>query len=269
MIGPDLFTQVINQYFPEPHGSLMNGILFGVDLKASGEFYDQLQRIGLLHLVVLSGINITLLGAMVSHATKAFSKKASACITIVVIVVFIFFVGPDPPIVRAGIMGILTLISIIYERKGFALYTLFLSAVIMIALKPEWLGTISFQLSTGATLGIILFGPKMEEVTGTARQRLFQSIKQDLKTTMSAQVLTVPIIFFYFKQFSLISPLANMAISFFVPSLMIFGFATAFLGSINHYAGLIPAYLSHGILNYMVYMIKLLALVPYGFFDFS
>ena len=266
MISPEIFTAVINSYLPEPQASLLNGILFGVDVKASGEFYYQLKRVGLLHIVVLSGINITLLGVMVSHATSKFSKKISACVTIITIVLFILFVGPDPPIVRAGIMGVLSLVAILFERKKFALYSLFISIVCILLFKAEWLKTISFQLSFGATLGIILFGPKVSIAKGTIPSRFKSEITKDLRTTFSAQLFTVPIIFFYFKQISTIAPLSNILVSFFIPPLMIFGFATALFGKIHYILGLLPAYICYGILTYMVFIIKGLSKVPYGFF---
>jgi hypothetical protein len=51
-----IFTSVINSYLPEPHASLLNGILFGVSLKASKTFFEQLKIVGLLHIVVFKKI---------------------------------------------------------------------------------------------------------------------------------------------------------------------------------------------------------------------
>jgi len=88
---PKIFTTVINHYLPEPHASLLNGILFGINLKTTKEFYEQLKIVGLLHLVVLSGINITLLASIVTQTTQFFSKKVSILITILTIIFFLFF----------------------------------------------------------------------------------------------------------------------------------------------------------------------------------
>jgi len=45
VIGPQIFASVLNNYLPEPHSSLLNGILFGVDLKTSKELYQELTTI--------------------------------------------------------------------------------------------------------------------------------------------------------------------------------------------------------------------------------
>ncbi|HRN70949.1 MAG TPA: ComEC/Rec2 family competence protein, partial [Candidatus Woesebacteria bacterium] len=106
-------TSVINTYLPEPHASLLNGIVLGVDLQTTYSFKEKLKDVGLIHIVVLSGMNITLLSAVILQIIiPLFGRKIATIATIVSIIVFIWFVGIDPPIVRAGIMGILSLIGL-------------------------------------------------------------------------------------------------------------------------------------------------------------
>jgi competence protein ComEC len=259
MITPSIFTSVINSYLPEPQASLLNGIVFGVSLKTTKEFYQQLKIVGLLHLVVLSGINITLLSAMISSLTKFLSKQLSTLITILIIIAFIVFVGPQAPIIRAGFMGLLTHVAIITGRKNYTLYALFLSLIFIIIFWPDWLRTVSLQLSYGATLGIILFGQSQSK----------GYFWKNIKLSLAAQVFTVPIIFIYFKQVSLISPLANLLVAETIPVLMIFGFLTAILGKISYFLGYIPSLLSYGILSYLVFVIETLAKIPYIFLQFK
>jgi len=257
MLTPAIFTNIINLYLPEPEASLLNGIIFGVNLKTTKEFYQQLKIVGLLHLVVLSGINITLLAAMVSSITKNFSKVISTLITILTIILFVIFVGPQAPIIRAAFMGLLTHVAIITGRKNYTLYALFLSLIFILIFWPDWLKTVSLQLSYGATLGIILFGQGQSK----------NYIIKNLRLTLAAQVFTVPIIFFYFKQVSLISPLANLLVAGTIPPLMVFGFLTAILGKINYFLGIVPAYISYGILSYIVWVVETLAKLPFAFFN--
>lgn len=270
-----IFTDVFRSYLPEPHASLLSGILFGEKLKTSAEFYRAVKQTGLLHIVVLSGINITLLGAMISIFTKNLGRKLSSIITICSIVIFVMFVGPDPPVTRAAIMGSLTLLAIVYERKTLALYVLFLSAFIIAVVKWEWIGTVSFQLSFGATLGIMLFGNVPERgldgMHGMARLRgrLISLAEKELRPSISAQIITVPIIFWYFKEISLIAPLSNLAVAFIIPPLMIFGMITAILGRLHPLLGILPGYVCYGLLHYVVLIIYAMARIPHIFLDFG
>ena len=258
-MSPTIFTSIINSYLPDPQAALLNGIIFGIPLRSSKVFYHELQVVGLLHLVVLSGMNITILGSIIAVITRHFSKKISLLLALGGIVVFTLFVGPQPPIVRAAIMGSLGLIATLYGRKKTAFISLLVSVVCIATIKPDWLTTISMQLSVGATLGIILFG------TGNAND---SSIVKDLRTSLSAQIFTAPMIFFYFKQVSLISPIANLLVSSLVAPLMIFGFMTSILGKVHWFLGLPTAYICYGLLTYMIGVVNILSKIPGAFFQF-
>lgn len=268
--SPEIFTNVVNQYLPEPHASLLNGIIFGIPLKGDKTFYREIQAVGLLHIVVLSGTNITILAALITKLTSGFGKVISSVIIILSIVIFIAFVRPQAPIVRAGFMGVLTFVSILTGRKIIALYILFASALFTALFWPQWIGGISFQLSYGATLGLILFSSKSKkkEETNSLYAKLSEYCVEDFKTSMAAQVFTVPIIFIYFKQVSFIAPLANVAISWTIAPIMVFGFLAAFLGKINFSAGLVFAYVCYGLLTFVIFVIQTLAKIPYMFVQF-
>lgn len=267
-MSPKIFTDVINQYLPEPHASLLNGILFGISLKTTKEFYQQLKIVGLLHLVVLSGINITILASIINQITDFFSRQISNLITILTIILFIFFVGIQAPILRAAFMSILTIVAFQTGRKNYPLYALLLSFVLSSIIFPKWIKTVSFQLSYGATLGIILFGQSKIVKTKNRIINLINHIKADFKTSLAAQIFTAPIIFIYFKQISLISPIANVLVSFLVPFLMVIGFLTAILGKINYFLGLPFAWIAYLITNYIIWIINLLSKIPGIFISF-
>ncbi len=269
------FTQVINSYLPEPQASLLNGVLFGVDLKTSKLFYEQLRTVGLLHLVVLSGMNITLLAAIVGNFTCFFSKTFSLLITILVVILFIWFVGPQAPIIRAGIMGILTFVGVILKRKTYPLFIIMLSLFFISIFWPQWLTSLSLKLSYGATLGLLFFGhvtpPNIKKIK-SKKKILTETLKfffwKELKPSLAAQIFTVPLIFIHFKQISFISPISNLIVAPIITPLMIFGFFTAFLGKINYYLGLPFSFICYGLLTWIIFVIRILSKIPYAFLNF-
>ena len=268
MPTPEIFTSVINSYLPEPHASLLNGMIFGINLHTSQAFYEQLKIVGLLHIVVLSGINITLLASIIALSTSFLGRLVSSLITVLIIVFFIAFVGVKAPIVRAGFMGILTLVAFITGRRKQAIYILFLSVIFILIFWPAWLKTISLHLSYAATLGIVLFGQTKDKYAENILEKFSHWLKKELRLSLSAQLFTAPIIFLYFKQISLVAPLSNLLISFFIAPLMIFGLLTAFFGKIHYSLGLIPSYICYGILSYIVFVIDTLAKLPFVYFKF-
>ncbi len=263
------FAAVINSYLPEPHASLLNGIIFGVPLRTDPYFYQQLKMVGLLHLVVLSGINITFLSIMIASLTSNFSKRVSILITILTIILFIIFVGPQAPIIRAAIMSILTLVAIILKKRAFSLYGLFLSAAIVLAVYPQWFKTTSFQLSYAATLGIILLGKvKTQTKVNNKFGALILEVRKAFRVSIAAQAFTLPVVFIYFKQISVIAPLSTLIVSPLVPPLMIFGFLTSVLGKMNYALGLPFSYLCYGLLAFMITVINSLSKIPFIYFQF-
>lgn len=266
-----IFANVINSYLPEPHASLLNGILFGVSIKTTPLFYQKLKMVGLLHIVVLSGINITILSSVISQITIFLGKQISILITILTIIIFIIFVGAEAPILRAGFMGIFTLVAILLGRKSSSLWLLFLSLLpvsILHLFYPKKITFLSTLLSYGATLGIILFSSYKKTQPKNFYDKIKIAINQELRPSLAAQLFTAPIIFIYFKQISLIAPLSNLLTAPFIPPLMVFGFLTAIFGKIHYLLGLPFSFICFSILEYLIFVINFLSQIPYVFFQF-
>lgn len=159
MVSVVTFTSILNQLLPEPHAGLLAGILFGTKATMSRELTDSLIRTGTLHIVALSGTNITILTNLVNLSLLwLVGRRWASVLTIALITGFIWFVGPSPSVIRAGIMGGISLIAVIFGRQTWGLLTWMLAVSTMLLLNPGWISDLSFQLSAMATLGIILFG---------------------------------------------------------------------------------------------------------------
>lgn len=153
------FVALINQLLPEPHAGLLSGLLFGTKATLSKNLYDALVKTGTLHIVALSGMNITILASLVNlFFLRLISRRLASLLTIGIIILFVWFVGASPSVVRAAIMGSIALLAVIFGRQQWSLFSWILAVGIMLLLNPVWIGDLSFQLSALATLGIILFG---------------------------------------------------------------------------------------------------------------
>jgi len=256
----DIFTNVINTALTEPYSSLLNGITFGKDVPPYLNLYLKFKRSGLLHIMVLSGSNIAMLGAMTGALFGFVQKKIAVYITICFIIVFTISVGFEPPVVRAAVMGTISLLAIVFNRKATAIYSLLLAGLITLVFWPEWLTSVSFLLSYGATFGIILFG------SSQSKPRWW--FPNELRISLAAQLFTTPIIFLYFKQISLISPLTNVLVSFIVGPLMFLGFCIGIFGLIHPVLATPFAFIAVGMLKYLLFIVNLSDLVPYSFMSF-
>ncbi len=268
MLNP--FIPVIQSILPEPEASLLLGMLFGIKANFSPEFYQALLTTGTVHVVALSGMNISILINVIGRVTYFLGKKLSILTSICGIVGFIIFVGLSPSVVRAAIMGILALTAVYFGRKSTALVSLFIAGGVMLIIKPALTGDLSFQLSFAATLSIMLFAGTVRMV-GENRDilsRLWFIMKENLFVSLAAQVLTLPIIVFNFGRLSLISPVVNVLIGPVVAPITILGLAVALVGYIYIPLGYLGAWFVYPMLWYFVTVVNLLAKVPFASISF-
>jgi len=256
------FIFVINSLFPEPQASLLSGILFGTKESMPKYFYNALIDTGTLHMIALSGMNISILINLAGKATLFMGKKISIIITIFLITIFTLFVGASPSIVRAAIMGSFSLVAVYFGRLDWSLLSLFLAGGLMLLFRPFLVYDLSFQLSFLATLGITLFSINTKKVASRLLYRLLFPVLENLRMTLAAQIFTLPIILYKFHRISLVSPLANLLLEWVIQPVMVLGFITVILGKIWLPLGIIPSWFAWLLLSYMIFIIEILAKIP-------
>lgn len=267
-------TQIINRLLPEPHAGLLTGLLFGTKSTLTPDFYDALSNSGTLHIVALSGMNIAIMSRLMQLLLmNSIGRRASGLVTLGVIGGFVWFVGASPSIVRASLMGGISMLAAVCGRQYWAIYTWIVAVGFMLIVNPGWLGDISFQLSTLATLGIILFGGGSEPLStdknwGGKSLAWGEGIKKiiiaDLRLTLSAQVFTIPIVLWNFHKISLISPFANLLIGWVVGPLTGLGWATVFLSILWFPLGYMIAWVDWIFLEYIVRTVYFMGSMPFS-----
>jgi competence protein ComEC len=167
-------------------------------------------------------------------------------------------------------MGCLTLLSIVFGRQSWTLLTYCLTIGIMLLVKPDWIGNLSFQLSALSTLGIILYAKKVQEqpVKKTIITSLFSLIEDDLRVTLAAQVFTIPLNLFTFRRISLVSPLTNILIGWVIAPVTAIGMVLAILGWIWLPLGYLFGWVSWVLLEYLILMVQWTAKLPFSSVSF-
>lgn len=267
MVNP--FVPVINSILAEPQASLLNGILFGVKASMSKGLYNALIVTGTLHIIALSGMNISILVNLIAKTTLFLGKKLSITITLLFIWLFVIFVGFSPSVVRAAIMGCLSLLAVYFGRQYWVALSLFLTSLIMLLIDFSLINNLSFQLSFLATLGLILANKKDKRyVKKNLIYQLILALKNNFRLTLSAQLFTLPVILYNFHRISLIAPLANLLIEWTIQPIMVLGLVTGLFSWVWRPLGLIPAYMTWVPLTYLVTIIEVLAKIPMASIQF-
>jgi len=266
-------TAMVNQLLPEPHAGLLSGMLFGTRATLAPDLTTALIRSGTLHIIALSGMNITILINVISLVLLPFvSRRVASLLAIFGITGFIAFVGPSPSVIRAGIMGSIGLLAVVFGKLNWGLLSLGLAVSVMLLLKPAWITDLSFQLSVLATLGILLFGgsaPKERKARSRSYVRILwkmfsRAMHDDLRITLSAQVFTLPLLLFVFGRISLVSPLANVLIGWLIAPLTVLGFAAILAGFVWLPLGQGVAWICWALLEYVIWVVRTTSMLPFA-----
>ena len=274
-MSPDYFVSVINQYLPEPQASLLAGMLFGQKYSHMPiQLYNDLVTTGTLHVVALSGTNVSILIRVVDKVFGSLGRKFGFISTMITISLFVLMVGADPPIVRATIMGGISTLTSYIGRRTYVIYSLIFTAAIMLLLKPAWLTSLSFQLSFFATLGIILLDnrgqkPHSRNVQIGLVASWFKFIfLENLRTTLSAQVFITPLLVYNFGRLSLVAPLTNALGLWVVEYITWLGILLVIVGALLRPLGALLAIILWLLLTIFIIIVKTTALIPFAQINF-
>jgi competence protein ComEC len=154
---------ILTQIFPEPHASLLQGILLGVESGIPKNLEDSFSATGTSHIVAISGFNISILaGIFAAFGKRLFGARRGAVVAILGIAAYTLLVGAGASVVRAAIMGGLALVAQRIGRRALGLNTLAAAVIVMTLINPLAIWDVGFQLSAAATLGLVLYAEPFE-----------------------------------------------------------------------------------------------------------
>ena len=208
---------------------LLIGMVFGIQQNMSTRFLQALQTSGVMHVIAASGMNITFIAGLLLGISQTFSHRRFAlAFTLLGIIFYTALAGFQPSIVRAAIMGGLTLVAGLTGRQSYSLLGLFAAAIGMLFFNPGWLFDIGFQLSFTATAGLFFVKPLIDR--GLSRVVKKDNILlADLSTTTAAQISTLPILMANFGYYNPFSIVINLLVLWTVPFVMLIGSLAAIL----------------------------------------
>ncbi|MBN1168342.1 ComEC/Rec2 family competence protein [Candidatus Woesebacteria bacterium] len=239
---------------PEPHSSLIAGMTIGSKASIPEKFWESLKRSGTAHVVVASGMNITLVSMFLLSILILFLPRNKALwVALAGVWGYAFISGFDAPIVRAAIMGSIAFWAQAAGRLNFAWRSLFISAFLMVIIKPHWLTDLGFILSFSATASLMLFEAKIRKKI----QFIPSIFREGLSTSLAAQIFVAPIMFVTFGQFSLVSPVVNALVLWTVPLITIIGMLSAIFGLVWFELGMMVLYLTYPLTSWFIFVVEL------------
>ncbi len=250
--------EVIDKTLPYPQSALLSGILLGSQNNLPFKLKNDLKTTSTIHMVVVSGQNLSMVAGFVMSLVYFLGRRKTIVLTLLAVAFYSLLTGFQVPVIRAGIMVFLAYLAQLLGRERQGPWVLFLTAGLMLLYNPNWLLSISFQLSFLATFGVIVVAP----VIASRLKKVPKVLREDLGVTLSAQFLVLPVIAYNFGQISLIGILVNSLILWSIPLVMIFGFIGLGLGMVNTFLGQVAGLVPGILLTYFIDMVQFFAKIP-------
>lgn len=250
-------------YIPYPESGFLSGILYGEKGSLSPEILETFRTTGLIHVVVLSGANITIIATFMLSLFSRLSRKFAFVGGIVGICAFALMTGLGTTTLRASIMAVLAVGTQWFGREYSIARSLTLAGGIMIILNPLTLVyDTSFQLSFLSTLGLVYVAPLIEKFFAWMPERY--ELRANLIATCATQITVLPLLMYTTGQVSLISFVVNLIVLPLMPYGMLMGFITALLGLLHTVLAWIPGMITYGILTLTLRIPDVAARIPYA-----
>jgi competence protein ComEC len=213
-----------NKIFSSQTSKIVLGVILGIKDSINIDLQDAFRKTGLIHILVLSGFNLTIIAYFVFILLSRFHRNVRYFLSLFFILIFVIMVGANATIVRAGIMISLFIFSKLLRRNNSSLNALLLAGSIMMFVNPMiLLYDPSFQLSFVATLGLISFYKILESKLHFIPEKF--SLKEIVISNISVQLTIIPLLIYLMGEFSVIALVPNIIVLPIIPIFML----TAFL----------------------------------------
>lgn len=261
------FKERMVQFIQEPESNLARGLLLG-DAHSLGKKWEEVFRqVGLSHIVVLSGYNITLVAQFVSKALYFTPRAVSLWGSITGVVLFSIMVGGGPSVTRAALLAILILVARISGRSFHVGRAFLFVGTVMLLNNPKLLVfDLGFQLSFIATAALIWGTPLVEKKLIWCRETF--GLRSILASTLATQLAVAPLLLYSTGTISLSGLLVNVLVLPIIPSVMLLCFSSGILGFIPAISFPI-AFISQIALSYVFFVAHIFSKIPFSTMSFT
>jgi competence protein ComEC len=223
--------------------AVVQALLLGQKQDISAETYNNFAASGAIHILAVSGLHvgIILLILKMFLAPLGRIKNGKYLKTILIILClwgFAILAGLSPSVVRAVTMFSFIAVGLEIKRRTGTLNSVFLSLMLLLLIRPQWIFEVGFQLSYSAVISIVLFQPLLSGLyqPSTKAGKYFWGL---LTVTIAAQAGVLPLSLYYFHQFPGLFFLTNLLILPFLGLILFAGVLVIVLAL----AGLLPSFL--------------------------
>lgn len=243
------------RYLYKTNSDFINSMMLGQKDDLSQNEKLMFTRTGTSHIITISGLHTGILSGLIIFMMGKINKIYKLIVLSTMMFIYSAMVGNSPSIIRAIMFMISLYLSFFLDRKMDKISTLSFIGILFVINNPYIIYNISFQLSFLATLSIIYF-------YGYINNKLNIKI---ISLTLSANILTIPIIYYNFEGIPLVSILGNIIIVPFIGIIIYLAILSLILFNINIYISSIVVYINRFILEIIYVLLEKISNLDFAY----
>ncbi len=265
-------TEILDRTFPEDTRAFARALLLGDSSLLSYEEDTALKVSGIRHVIAVSGLHVSILIALV-YFVSGRRRVLTAILGFPILLLFAAVAGFTPSVVRACIMQGLIILGLLADQEYDPPTSLAFAVLVMLAVNPLTITSVSFQLSVGCLIGIFLFYQPVSRYLSrllgcekgmTLKAKAGRWLAGSVSVTISAMTATTPLCALYFGSISLIGVFTNL-LTLWMISIVFYGVMLAcVVGAVWLPAAKVIAVVVSYPIRYVLFVAKSLSKIPFG-----
>ena len=212
----EILQKIDNSNMSAKSREFLKGIILADRTEMDKQTVSDFSKTGLAHILAISGSHIVVIYMILfwvfGKLYSARFRRAAIVTSLIFIWLFAIFIDYGNPVVRSCIMLSVYYAYVLLQRKPDLLHAMALAAFIILVVDSQQIFDVGFQLSFIAVLGIYWLNLPILKRFPKYRNKAQLYMFSIGSITLAAQFATLPLVLYYFHQFSLISFVANLVI---------------------------------------------------------
>jgi competence protein ComEC len=221
------FANAARRALPVDEAPMLPALVLGDTSKLTTQTTAEFRAAGLTHLTAVSGANVTIVCGAVLLTAGLVGPRVAVLLAALALSAFVVVVQPTASVLRAAVMGAVTLVAVLSHRRRQAIPALSASVLVLLIASPELAVDIGLALSVSATAALVVLAPVWSRrLVGHGWPK---PLADAVSVAVAAQLVTAPLIAGMAGTFSVVSVAANVAAAPVVPPITVVGTAAAAL----------------------------------------
>ena len=202
------------------------GIILADRTEMDRETVEDFSKSGLVHILAISGSHMAIIFWLILLLLKpifpANFRNVPIVISLIFIWLFAIFIDFGSSVIRSCIMITAYYFYVLLQRKPDLLHAMAISGLAILIFDTNQLFDVGFQLSFIAVFGIFWLNEPILKYLPKPKNTVQNFLVNVVSISIAAQVATLPLVIYYFHQYSLISVIANLVVIPFSEVIIVF-----------------------------------------------